>query len=192
MCCRYYCDRRDIEPALEELGLLSGKDPVIPEGEIGPDSESLIITGQSDRLSLAEANWGLPSEGRGLIINARAETALVKPAFSASLLSRRCVIPVQSFFEWDRARNKVEFRDPSGAVIFLAGFWSLFESALRFVVMTTEANESMLPVHDRMPLMIARGDLRRWLLDDPGFQQLLGLRMPPLKVLREQEQLSFF
>jgi putative SOS response-associated peptidase YedK len=108
------------------------------------------------------------------------------------LLSRRCAVPAERFWEWDFAKNRVEFTDPARSMMFLAGFWQLAEGIRRFVVMTTAANASVSRIHDRMPLMIDRSSLRRWILDDGAFQQLMTQEMPPLSPFREEEQLSLF
>ena len=126
------------------------------------------------------------------MINARAETAVTKPLFSASMLSRRCIIPAEKFYEWDYSKNKVEFTAPRVPVMLLAGFWYMYDGVMRFTVVTTEANGSMRPVHDRMPLMIPQESARRWLFDNSGFHDLLKAEMPMLKARREQEQLRMF
>ena len=59
-------------------------------------------------------------------------------------------------------------------------------------MLTVAANESVLPVHDRMPLMIAAADARRWVLDNNTFQDLLSKEMPALNVFRAQEQMTMF
>ena len=192
MCCSFYYTQKGIKKSIDELDPYMDEGFAFPEGKMGPGDSSLIVTGRNDRLSLSEATWGFPGKEGGLIINARSETALQKPMFSSSVMYRRCAIPAEYFFEWDYAKNMVRFTDPARAIMFLAGFWNIYENIMRFVVMTTAANETMVPVHDRMPLMIAAGDVRRWILDNNSYQQLLGLSMPMLDVYREQEQLSMF
>jgi putative SOS response-associated peptidase YedK len=192
MCCSFYYTQKGIKKSIDELDPYMDEGFIFPDGKMGPGDRSLIVTGHNDRLSLAEATWGFPGKEGGLIINARSETALAKPMFSSSVMYRRCAIPAECFFEWDYSKNMVSFTDPARTVMFLAGFWNIYENIMRFVVMTTAANESMVPVHDRMPLMIGLPDVRRWVLDNKGYQQLLGIRMPLLDVYREQEQLSMF
>ncbi len=192
MCCKYYYTPYSVMKTINELELQEREDMMLPEGEISPSCSSLIIIGQSGRLILDEAKWGFPGKGGGLIINARSETALTKPMFSSSVLNRRCVVPAEKFWEWDSLKEKVEFKDPAGELMYLAGFWNIIENVARFVVMTAAANASVISVHDRMPLIISRSDVRSWLLDQNAFQSLMSAQMPPLVYSRQQEQLSMF
>ena len=192
MCCRYYYSVNGWTRALNELDMQVEESFILPDGQIGPGDKSLMISGRNGRMAVSEATWGFPSKDGGLVINARAETALVRPMFSSSMLYRRCVIPAESFWEWDYSKNKVGFTDPAGSMIYLAGIWNLIDGIMRFVVMTTAANAAMLPVHDRMPLIIAGQDVRRWVLDGEAFKQLIQREMPSLAALREEEQLSLF
>jgi putative SOS response-associated peptidase YedK len=121
--------------------------------------------------------WGLvpswaddPSIGNRLI-NARAETAATKPAFRAAMRQRRCLVVADGFYEWQRAGKQktpylVRMRDdrPFG----FAGLWESWEgpdhSAIEScTLLTTEANEVVRPIHDRMPVIIAPSDYQRWL-----------------------------
>ena len=61
-----------------------------------------------------------------------------------------------------------------------------------FVILTTKANESMIKVHDRMPLMIEKGRVRDWLYDIDAAKEMLAMDMPLLDSKREYEQLSLF
>ena len=192
MCCRYYCARRGFYRVAKELDVESDSSFSCQEGEIRPDDNASIITAGNGGLAFAEAKWGFVGKQGNLIINARAETALEKPMFRASIMTRRCLIPSEKFYEWDYSKNIAEFTDAAKAVIYLAGLWYIYENIMRFTVLTVAANESVLPVHDRMPLMIAAADARRWVLDNNTFQDLLSKEMPALNVFRAQEQMRMF
>jgi putative SOS response-associated peptidase YedK len=130
----------------------------------------------SRRISLMR--WGLvPSwskEARiGMhSINARAEEAATKPAFREALKKRRCLIPVDAFYEWQRRSPKT--RQPyaismkSGDPYAFAGLWESWQPQqgsplTTFTILTTKPNELMAPIHDRMPVIVAPTNYERWL-----------------------------
>jgi putative SOS response-associated peptidase YedK len=137
--------------------------------------------------------WGLipswaddPAIGNRLI-NARAETAAQKPAFRAAMRQRRCLVVADGFYEWQRTGKRkvpylIRLRDESP--FGFAGLWESWEgpdhSAIQScTILTTEANDLVRPVHDRMPVIIAPSDYDRWL--DPAVtnaQQLMPLLRP--------------
>ncbi len=121
--------------------------------------------------------WGLvphwakdPSIGNRLI-NARAESVATKAAFRDALRSRRCLVPADGFYEWSghgAERRPYIFRRPDRAMIGIAGLYDRWTSEGGEVVdsctlITTEANATLAPFHDRMPVILAPGDYARWL-----------------------------
>ena len=108
------------------------------------------------------------------------------------MLTRRCVLPASGFYEWDRSKEKVTFTLTDEPVIYLAGIYRPYGQENRFVIITREANESMLPVHDRMPLMIRPRDVRDWLHDADRMRDILQEPLPQLLAKRDYEQLSLF
>ncbi len=128
-------------------------------------------------------HWGLvppwadtPAIGSRMI-NARAETAAEKPAFRRALRQRRCLVVADGFYEWQKAGKRrqpmfIHLRD--GRPLAFAGLWEAWEGADHSslescTILTTEANELVRPVHDRMPVIVAPEDYARWL--DPVAQQ---------------------
>ena len=75
--------------------------------------------------------------------------------------------------------------------MYLAAIWNLIDDIQRFVILTTDANDSMRPVHDRMPLLIHREDAKLWLRDTDKAIELMAKEMPQLMLSREAEQISF-
>ncbi|MBR5981671.1 MAG: SOS response-associated peptidase family protein, partial [Firmicutes bacterium] len=126
----------------------------------------------------------------GLVINARSESIFTKPMFSSSALYRRCLVPAETFFEWDAAKNRVEFQKPDKELMYLAGLWKPSEDETRFVVITAPANSSVSNVHDRMPLIIDADEARAWIFDEDAAKELLKKQLPDLQQIREEEQLS--
>ncbi|MCD8076740.1 MAG: SOS response-associated peptidase [Lachnospiraceae bacterium] len=193
MCSRYYID--DDTPD-EVSGLLAGRKSSglnwtardVHPGEVAP-----IIMKKNAELQLDEMKWGFPQySGKGLFINARAETALQKKTFSESVLHRRCVIPALHFYEWDASKNKVSFLRERGSVLYMAGFFNMMQDEVRFVILTTQANPSVSPVHDRMPLILEKEDVENWICDGEQTQDFLQKIPVLLQRTQEYEQQSLF
>jgi putative SOS response-associated peptidase YedK len=123
-----------------------------------------------------------------VIFNARAETALEKRMFSRPLLTRRCVIPSVGFYEWahtDGKKDKLFFRLPENPMLYMAGMIDTFKlpdgsSQDRFTMLTTAANASMRPFHDRMPVILAADERESWVADDRVMRYVLAREGPEL------------
>jgi putative SOS response-associated peptidase YedK len=137
---------------------------------------------------LSFAAWGLSRPASdadtpvaaGLLINARSESAATKPTFREAFRSRRCLVPADGFYEWRRGGSRREafhFRRRDAGLLAFAG---LFEPApgagedAACVILTTEPNDVVREVHDRMPAILRPEDYARWL--DPEFHDTGGLR----------------
>jgi len=102
----------------------------VSTGEIFPTNSAPVFVAQEGQVGAELMTWGFPKyQGSGVIINARAETAAEKRTFSASLRSRRCVIPTTGFFEWRQGENagqkeKFLFRLPDVSMVYLAGLYN--------------------------------------------------------------------
>ena len=118
---------------------------------------------------------------KGVIINARAETVFEKKTFRDSVINRRCVIPSTGFYEWDSARRKYLFRLEGTNTLYMAGIYSYYQDEPRFVILTTQANDSMKDVHNRMPLVIYKSEIETWIMDDKATGDILH-RVPPMLV----------
>ena len=119
-------------------------------------------------------------------INAKAETVATAPALRDAFKCRRCLVPADAFYEWQKLdpKHKQPFaialanREPYG----FAGVWERWKDAATnqaletFSIITTDANEVVAPMHTRMPVIVERKDYARWL--DPSTQP------PPLDLLR--------
>ena len=135
---------------------------------------------QRQRRVEGEAPTALPVEGATraplMIINARAETVAAKPAFRDALKCRRCLIPADGFYEWakkitGRGKTPYRFTLKDGEPFAFAGLWDRWVdpkggSLSSFTIITTQTNEIVSKVHDRMPVILPREDEEKWL--DPG------------------------
>ena len=152
MCGRYYIGDY-VSEKIEDI--TSGKGiSQIKTGDVYPSQEAAVLVKGEDGLEMKIMAWGFPqSRGKGLLINARAETAMERPMFRDSIRSRRCVVPASHFYEWDRSRNKVTFRGEDTPVLYMAGFYQWFEDREHFIIVTTKANGSVSGIHDRICLL---------------------------------------
>lgn len=142
----------------------------------------LTTPGQNDK-HLQMLYWGLiPSWAKDAsigakMINARAETASEKPSFKNALKRRRCLIIADGFYEWQRQDGKKQpyyFRLESGQPFAFAGLWENWHSSegetiTSCTILTTEANDLLRPIHDRMPVILDAKDYDTWL--DPEVQK---------------------
>lgn len=189
MCCRICYSSYALERAKWQLHLGDVLEP-LAQGTINPSDLAVIISGRGQKFEVQEAKFGFAGKDGGLVINARSESIFAKPMFSSSALRRRCLVPAESFFEWDAAKNRVEFQLPGKELMYLAGLWKPAEGETRFVVITAPANGSVAGVHDRMPLIIGAQDARAWIFDERAARELLKKQLPDLQQIREEEQLS--
>ena len=162
-------------------------------GAVFPSQKATVIMGRERHLETERMLWGFPRfDGRGLLINARAETAAERRTFRESVLHRRCVIPAKGFWEWNESKEKFSFERPDAQVMFMAGCYDCFDDQERFVILTTEANPSVKPVHDRMPLILERNELEDWVTDDGAAEHFLHKTPVLLERQAEYEQMSLF
>lgn len=188
MCSRYYFDNdtmNDILNIVEKTdaslqGMQANRD-------IYPTDEAAVIKKDAyGRITLSKIRWGYPGiNGCGMIINARAESVLDKKMFEGGIRRHRAVIPAAYFYEWSRSKEKNTFRRKDRGTVYMAGFYDLTDLGECFVILTTQANASMIKVHDRMPLVLEKSQIKDWLLDDTAVVNLL--RQTPVLLDRETE-----
>ena len=193
MCGRYYVDdetAREIEKLARDL---DRKLQIERTGDVFPAQNATIIKGQEHHLAAEQMRWGFPGFEKGkLLINARAETALERPTFRESVQDRRCIIPARGFYEWNKSKEKFTFERKETPVLFMAGCYNRYEGQERFVILTTDANSSVAPVHNRMPLILEPEELGDWVLDDQATESLLHKTPVLLEQRAEYEQMRLF
>ena len=143
----------------------------------------VVRQGESGR-ELALCQWGLipawsKSMPKNRPINARAETVAEKPFFRGAFRRRRCLVPANGFYEWQRsgARKRPWYVRPRDAGLFaFAGIWDRWDDSGQtldtFAIITTSASEAMRPIHDRMPVIVDADEYRPWL--ETGSPELLA------------------
>ena len=192
MCGRYYIDsdvEREIYRIAQEIDENMREERT---GDIYPSQDAPVIYGRGDRLRGGKMKWGLTGKDKSLLINARAETALERPTFSDSVRQRRCIIPARHFYEWDKERQKVTFCRKQGKILYMAGFYREQEDGPHFVILTTAANESVSPVHERMPLILEEDEMLPWIYNAGKVGSFLTKSSPKLERRQDYEQMSLF
>jgi putative SOS response-associated peptidase YedK len=163
--------------------------PIGPRFNIAPTQAVPVVRMNrregEPRRELVALRWGLipgwakdPAIGNRMI-NARAETVAEKPAYRTAFRRRRCLVPADGFYEWQRIGGKkqpffIHMRDDGPFA--LAGLWELWEAPDHsriesFTVLTTEPNDVVRPIHNRMPVILNQSDYSLWLdpaVEDPG------------------------
>lgn len=181
MCGRYRLSRRK-QIIAEHFDAISDDDDWTPRYNIAPTQPVAVVRQHPAEPTrhLSQMRWGLiPSwskdaSGAAKMINARSETASTLPAFQDAFRSRRCLIPADGFYEWQRrGKNKQPycFEVSEGALFAFAGLWDRWKSPSgqwmrSCTILTTAPNAVTLAVHDRMPVILRPADYDLWL--DPG------------------------
>lgn len=183
MCGRFLFDP-DKNPEIKRIYQLAVADGYTPKtGEVFPTDETALIVAGSKQVKVVAMKWGFPGFKAGQsLINARSETVLEKSMFAQSFLQRRCVYPTTGFFEWNKSKQKYKFNfDNSPQTLFIAGCYNYFDNVARSILFTTAPNESMIQIHDRMPLILAKNQINAWIYDTDFAKNFLSSAMPQLK-----------
>jgi putative SOS response-associated peptidase YedK len=191
MCGRVAQAKNPVEyGSMLKVDLTKGNIPNTPAHYNGAPGQDYLIArlqAETDDVTLDMIRWGLLppwAKDRKIawkMINARAETITTAPAFRKAFEKRRCLVPVEGFFEWEKVgKEKRPYmiamldREP----FTLAGLWENWKNPdtgeweRTFTIVTTDANELVGELHDRMPVIIAPADRERW-LKGPNPQELL-------------------
>lgn len=168
-----------------------------PRYNIAPSQPVLVVTENSPR-ALRAMQWGLipswakdPAIGNKMI-NARAETLAEKPSFKTALVRRRCLIPADGFYEWQKmgaAKQPMRIHRKDDALFGFAGLWDVWRSPegaqiQTCTIITVGPNELMAPIHNRMPAILRAEEEAIWL--SPSTQNVPEL-LAMLKPYPEEE-----
>lgn len=164
--------------------------------ELRPGDRADVLTAGPDGRPVRQVQiWGFSDVPQlGTVFNARSESALQKRLFQDSLLKRRCVVLASGFYEWNQAKEKAVFEHLDGRMLYFAGFFDYRGQDFaipRFVILTTEANDSMKSIHDRMPLLLREEQIEDWLFKGELLEQFLKQKPFELKREMDYEQQTF-
>jgi putative SOS response-associated peptidase YedK len=168
---------------LVEVFELLRRPEIVPRYNIAPTQPVAVVRSDGKSRELSLLRWGLvPSWSKDPrmgppMINARADTIATKPAFRSAFVRRRCLIPADGFYEWKKEEKGTKqpfFIQLAKEHFFaFAGLWEQWTGAEgpqleSCTIITTEANELLRPLHDRMPVILREEDYAGWL--DPKQQ----------------------
>ena len=198
----------ETEPPSSEVSEFS------PNHNVAPTTRVLAVAVDRERRRrLGRFQWGLvpgwakDANGSARLVNARSETVFEKPSFRHLVPSRRCIVPMDGFYEWrtiyDAPRPAKAPKEPvyvtrrDGRPLAVAGLWSSWRAddespwLHTCCVLTTQANAVVAPVHDRMPVILESADWDTWL--DPANSdrsELTALMVPALDTTIELRAVS--
>lgn len=167
MCGRYTLRCSDEDALIRGLPFDAFSDIRIefrPRYNIGPGQRSPIIYLVDGEPVLADAQWGITRTRGGIVVNARSESARTSKAFEEAFRMGRCVVPADGFYEWRREEDVNQpylFESEDGALFLIA---ALREEG-RYAILTRDASEEVRPIHDRMPVLLTKTDVVKWLED---------------------------
>ncbi len=181
MCGRYTLTT-PVETLAEEFDVAGPLPGVPPSYNVAPTQEVAVVLVEGGKRQLEMLRWGLipswaddPQIGSRMI-NARSETVSEKPSFRGAFRKRRCLIPADGFYEWQRTdsgKQPYHFRTKNGSPFAFAGLWESWsgdwEEIRSCTILTAEANEVVGEVHHRMPVIVAPENYEVWL--DPDVRE---------------------
>jgi len=186
MCGRFTL-RTPASQVAEAFGVLPFAD-LQPRYNIAPSQAVPVVRrAQNDGRELAFLKWGLvpswaddPAIGFKMI-NARGDTVATKPSFRKAFKVRRCLVVADGFYEWQKTDGKKQphfIRLKDDRPFAFAGLWEHWgregQEIDSCTIITTDANELMAPIHNRMPVIVAPSDYDVWL--DPEIQEVERLQ----------------
>jgi len=202
------CGRFALKAPPADIARQFGVDAVpelAPRYNIAPTQDILIIrTDAQARLEAVQVKWGLlPSWAKDIsmaakLANARGETVAEKPAFRSAFRRMRCLVPADGFYEWEATpagKQPWFLRLKSQAPLAFAGLWEHWQGPdgaelQTATIITTDANELVRPVHDRMPVILQPADWAAWLGAQTKADDLKALLKPLPADLMERYRVS--
>ena len=189
MCCRYWADESpELRAIVEEMmrSPLVRKwqktTAVLTQGEIRPTNVVPVIApDRSGKRAVFPMKWGFSE--KSLLMNARVETAAVKPLFRDAWRSRRCIVPASWYFEWQhltgtdgrkKTGEKYLIQPKDSYMTWLCGLYRIENALPVFVILTREAADQIRFIHDRMPLILPETLIEAWIRPDTRPETLLA------------------
>jgi putative SOS response-associated peptidase YedK len=189
MCSRYFLDADG--NIIAYTFRVPPTDAIRKRFNIAPTQEAPVVRiSRSGEREVSMLRWGLvPAWAKDLksgtkMINARAEGVEGKPAFRDAVQRRRCIVPATGFFEWQGEPGRKQpfaITVPDQPLFAFAGLWERWKPASgepveTFTIVTTDANEAVARIHDRMPVILPVDAIDTWLTGPP--EQALALLKP--------------
>ena len=180
MCGRYTL-RTSVETLAERFELDEYPSSISASYNIAPTQGVAAVIAEDGKRKLEMLHWGLipswaddPSVGNRMI-NARAESVSTKPSFRKAFKNHRCLVLADGFYEWQKTGDGKQpyfIRMEDDSPFAFAGLWESWHNGTEIrssTIITTDANDMVAPIHDRMPVILHPEDYELWL--DPAFDE---------------------
>ena len=168
MCGRYNFSKNSSSPMVQKvLENLQDRQIEVKTGEVNPGDVAAVIA--SNRKFAPQAfgmKWGYKLPDGKLIFNARSETAAQKAIFADGMRQRRCLIPADCYYEWQKTsqgKQKYQLAPSNANGFFLAGIYRIEQGCAVFSVLTKEPVEPIAFIHHRMPVILPKEAMSDWL-----------------------------
>ncbi len=147
----------------------------IPNYNIAPTQFSPILIKYNNKRKIKMMKWGLiPNWSKDLsigskMINARLETIMEKPSFNNLMYTNRCIVLVDGYYEWDRTTSQPYYLyHQKKHILPIAGLWTKRQkpnskSIYSYTVITTSSKNNISPIHNRMPAILSKNNIKNWL-----------------------------
>lgn len=192
----------DTDRLVAEFGIAAVATAHEPRYNIAPTQPVPAVVQGDEGLRLGALRWGLvprwaddPAIGNRMI-NARSETVDRKPAFQESFRDRRCWVLADGFYEWREENGRkvpIHFHLPDRRPFAFAGLWDRWRregaELVSCTILTTEPNEAVRPVHDRMPVVLPAHVREQW-LDPAATPRALKALLEPFPDALEGQRVS--
>jgi putative SOS response-associated peptidase YedK len=147
--------------------------------KMSPGKQIPVYLNYKDKIVMTQLTWGYNIYNK-LVVNAREETLFDKPMFKDDIKTRRCIIPAKGFYQKDNLKHQISFENNTNETIYMCGIYNLNKEV---VIITTEANDVMKPIHNRMPLIIPKDKVSSWLKDDTYIKELLNTQTDDIQIV---------
>ena len=178
MCGRYFIEESpELRPIIEAMNRsplmekFQKSSAVLSQGEIRPTNVAPVIaSSKAGNRAVFPMKWGFT--GKTLLINAKTETAAIKPTFREAWACHRCIVPASWYFEWEhmtmndgkkKTGDKFMLQPKGSPVTWLCGLYRIEEGLPCYVILTREPSEEIRFIHDRMPLMLPDQCIDEWI-----------------------------
>ena len=197
MCGRYVfvSEPQELRTEFPDLEILGG----IPNRESTYPGMDVAVLRKKESFVLSPMRWGLiPSWAKDhatgfKTFNARSETVTEKPTFRTPFKRKRCLLPLNGYFEWKaEGKKKIPhyFSSPEKKILYAAALFDEWEGPAGYIesctMLTTAASEIVIPIHDRMPVFLGKMEWEIWLEPSSKEKDLLGLLRPTTELVYER------
>lgn len=168
MCGRFFVPKEgEMDGVLAILEELEHKNVLVKRGEVCPgDLAAVLAANRKMEPAAFGMHWGYRLPDGKLVFNTRSETASQKPMFADGMARRRCLIPAEHYFEWQRSQSgktKFAIAPSDSRGFYLAGLYRMEGTAPVFSILTRSPADSIAHIHDRMPVILPQAAMADWL-----------------------------